>query len=136
MVIYMLKIEFSKFIVILTAIIFIIALLYCMVFYACAMLTDKMMEWSSVVTILSTTGGAFITAIGFYYKKTQKDNNIKLRKHLIEYKYTLLNEIGVLNYDRARQEIEDSFSVAEQELDMIEQNEDQYDPTQNFGGTI
>lgn len=130
------KIEFSKVIVILTAIIFIVALIYCMIFYAYAMFTDKIMEWASVVTILSTTGGAHITAIGFYYKKTQKDNGVKLRKYLIEYKYTLLYQLGVFDRDRAIQEIEDCFITAEQELDMIEQEEDQYDPTQHFGGMV
>ena len=117
--------EFSKKIMIFTGVVFSVSLIYCMVFYVIAMLTTQCIEWTPVVSILPVTGGMFGTATGFYYTKAQRENNIKLRKNVIEYKYSLLKQLHVLNHDTAIQDIMSDFSQIDTDFVNAE-TEDSY----------
>ena len=67
----------------------------------------------------------FGTATGFYYTKAQRENNIKLRKNVIEYKYSLLKQLHVLNHDTAIQDIMSDFSQIDTDFVNAE-TEDSY----------
>lgn len=75
-----------------------------------------------MVSILPVTGGAFTTALSFYFNKAKAENNIKLKKSLIEYKYQLGSEFGFTNPQRFIDEIDSDFTQAEYELDEPDYN--------------
>lgn len=116
------KFEFSKIIVVFTGSVFLASLIYVMVFYSTAMKMQQCVEWSPVVSILPVTGGAFTTALSFYFNKAKAENNIKLKKSLIEYKYQLGSELGFTNSQRFVDEIDADFTQTEYELDEPEYN--------------
>lgn len=130
------KLEFSKLIIYITGAIFIISLLYCMIFYTVAMVTTQLIEWTPVVSILPVTGGMFTTAIGFYYTKAQRENNIKLRKDVIKYKYELMNELGVLQRDECMHELRSDFCVMEDTMTIAEQEDEMCSQNNTQGGLI
>jgi hypothetical protein len=52
-----------------------------------------------------------------YSNKSRYENVVKLQAGYLKVKYTLLKEMGVLDYSRAVQEIEDEFIDAEADFD-------------------
>lgn len=130
------KLEFSKLIIYITGSIFIISLLYCMIFYTVAMVTMQLIEWTPVVSVLPVTGGMFTTAIGFYYTKAQRENNIKLRKDVIKYKYELMNELGVLQRDECIHDLNNDFCAMEDHIVLAEQQDEMNTQNNTQGGCL
>ena len=122
------RMETSKKIILVSGIIFVAAVVYSMISCTIAMTDDAYVDWTSIVTLLTVTGGAFGTACGFYFNKAKSENNYKLRMAFLREKYAILKEIGALDVHRAKLELENEIDTIDNRL--IE--EEQQNSGENF----
>ena len=115
------RMETSKKIILVSGIIFVAAVVYSMISCTIAMTDGASVDWTSIVTLLTVTGGAFGTACGFYFNKAKSENNYKLRMAFLREKYAILKEIGVLDVHRAKLELENEIDTIDNRLIEEEQ---------------
>ena len=115
------RMETSKKIILVSGIIFVAAVVYSMISCTIAMTDGAYVDWTSIVTLLTVTGGAFGTACGFYFNKAKSENNYKLRMAFLREKYAILKEIGVLDVHRAKLELENEIDTIDNRLIEEEQ---------------
>lgn len=127
--------ETSKKIILACGIIFVIAVMYTIISCTIAMINGSYVDWTSVVGLLTTTGGAFGTACGFYYSKARGENIYKLRMAFLREKYNILNDIGVLDVHRAKMEIENEIDTIDNKLNEEEQ-QISYEDFQNNNSSV
>jgi hypothetical protein len=96
---------------------FIAAIIYGMVMYTYGTLEDKMIEYTMPITLISVTGAVFGVTMASYSNKSRYENVVKLQAKYLKVKYTLLKDMGILDYSRAVQEIEDEFIDVEADFD-------------------
>lgn len=113
--------ETSKKIILVSGIIFVAAVVYSMISCTIAMTDGAYVDWTSIVTLLTVTGGAFGTACGFYFNKAKSENNYKLRMAFLREKYAILKEIGALDVHRAKLELENEIDTIDNRLIEEEQ---------------
>lgn len=112
------KIETSKKIILVSGIMFTLSVVYTMISCSVSLILNVYIDWTSIVALLTSTGGAFGTACGFYYTKAKSENSYKLRMAFLKEKYTILKEIGALDENRAKMEIENELDTINGKLDM------------------
>lgn len=112
------RMETSKKIILFIGILFAVAIVYTIVSCSISLIMNTYIDWTSIVALLTSTGGAFGTACGFYYSKARSENNYKLRIAFLKEKYAILKEIGALDNNRAQMEIENELSTIDGKLDM------------------
>ena len=112
------KMETSKKIILFAGIIFALSVIYTMISCSVSLSLDAYIDWTSIVALLTSTGGAFGTACGFYYTKARLENVYKLRMAFLREKYTILKEIGALDDSRAKMEIENEVESIDGRLDI------------------
>lgn len=127
--------ETSKKIILACGIIFVIAVMYTIISCTIATISGSYVDWTSVVGLLTTTGGAFGTACGFYYSKARSENIYKLRMAFLREKYNILNDIGVLDIHRAKMEIENEIDTIDNKLNEEEQ-QISYEDFQNNNSSV
>lgn len=115
------RIETSKKFVILTGVIFIIALLYCIGIFTYCTLTDKVCDWTLLVTIMTVTAAPFTTGVACYYAKSKVENKVKIQSTFLKEKYQMLYDMGVLTPDRAVGEIEEEIVEIDESIDSIDE---------------
>lgn len=115
------RMETSKKIILVSGIIFVAAVVYSMISCTIAMTDGTYVDWTSIVTLLTVTGGAFGTACGFYFNKAKSENNYKLRMAFLREKYAILKEIGALDVHRAKLELENEIDTIDNRLIEEEQ---------------
>ena len=115
------RMETSKKIILVSGIIFVAAVVYSMISCTIAMTDGAYVDWTSIVTLLTVTGGAFGTACGFYFNKAKSENNYKLRMAFLREKYGILKEIGALDVHRAKLELENEIDTIDNRLAEEEQ---------------
>ena len=115
------RMETSKKIILASGIIFVVAVVYSMISCTIAMTDGVYVDWTSIVTLLAVTGGAFGTACGFYFNKAKSENNYKLRMAFLREKYAILKEIGALDVHRAKLELENEIDTIDNRLIEEEQ---------------
>lgn len=115
------RMETSKKIILVSGIIFVAAVVYSMISCTIAMTGGAYVDWTSIVTLLTVTGGAFGTACGFYFNKAKSENNYKLRMAFLREKYAILKEIGALDVHRAKLELENEIDTIDNRLIEEEQ---------------
>ena len=115
------RMETSKKIILVSGIIFVAAVVYSMISCTIAMTDGAYVDWTSIVTLLTVTGGAFGTACGFYFNKAKSENNYKLRMAFLREKYAILKEIGALDVHRAKLELENEIDTIDNRLIEEEQ---------------
>ena len=134
------RMETSKKIILVSGIIFVAAVVYSMISCTIAMTDGAYVDWTSIVTLLTVTGGAFGTACGFYFNKAKSENNYKLRMAFLREKYAILKEIGALDVYRAKLELENEIDTIDNRLIEEEQqiSGENFDTTtyQNNSSTI
>ena len=111
------KVTCSKKLAWFSAICFAIAVIYGIAIYTYGTIHDKMIEYAMPMTLISVTGAVFGVTMVSYSNKSRYENVVKLQAGYLKVKYTLLKEMGVLDYSRAVQEIEDEFIDAEADFD-------------------
>ena len=125
------RMETSKKIILVSGIFLAVAAIYTIISCSIAMIYSSYVDWTSIVTLLTVTGGAFGTACGFYFNKAKSENNYKLRMAFLREKYAILKEIGALDVHRAQLELENEIDTIDNRL--IE--EEQQIPGENFDTT-
>ena len=115
------RMETSKKIILVSGIIFVAAVVYSMISCTIAMTDGAYVDWTSIVTLLTVTSGAFGTACGFYFNKAKSENNYKLRMAFLREKYAILKEIGALDVHRAKLELENEIDTIDNRLTEKEQ---------------
>lgn len=111
------KVTCSKRLAWFSAFCFIAAIIYGMVMYTYGTLEDKMIEYTMPITLISVTGAVFGVTMASYSNKSRYENVVKLQAKYLKVKYTLLKDMGILDYSRAVQEIEDEFIDVEADFD-------------------
>lgn len=96
---------------------FIISIMYGIVMYTYGALEDKMIDYTMPITLISVTGAVFGVTMASYSSKSRYENVIKLQAGYIRAKYKMLQEMGVLTWERAVQEIEDDLTDVETDFD-------------------
>lgn len=115
------RMETSKKIILVSGIFFAVAVIYTIISCSIAMIYSSYVDWTSIVTLLTVTGGAFGTACGFYFNKAKSENNYKLRMAFLREKYAILKEIGALDVHRAKLELENEIDTIDNRLIEEEQ---------------
>ena len=115
------RMETSKKIILVSGMFFAVAVIYTIISCSIAMIYSSYVDWTSIVTLLTVTGGAFGTACGFYFNKAKSENNYKLRMAFLREKYAILKEIGALDVHRAKLELENEIDTIDNRLIEEEQ---------------
>ena len=115
------RMETSKKIILVSGIFFAVAVIYTIISCSIAMIYSSYVDWTSIITLLTVTGGAFGTACGFYFNKAKSENNYKLRMAFLREKYAILKEIGALDVHRAKLELENEIDTIDNRLIEEEQ---------------
>lgn len=115
------RMETSKKIILVSGIFLAVAVIYTIISCSIAMIYSSYVDWTSIVTLLTVTGGAFGTACGFYFNKAKSENNYKLRMAFLREKYAILKEIGALDVHRAKLELENEIDTIDNRLIEEEQ---------------
>lgn len=115
------RMETSKKIILVSGIVFAVAVIYTIISCSIAMIYTSYVDWTSIVSLLTVAGGAFGTACGFYFNKAKSENNYKLRMAFLREKYSILKEIGVLDTQRAKLEVENEIDTIDNRLIEEEQ---------------
>ena len=115
------RMETSKKIILVSGIFFAVAVIYTIISCSIAMIYSSYVDWTSIVTLLTVTGGAFGTACGFYFNKAKSENNYKLRMAFLREKYAILKEIGALDVHRVKLELENEIDTIDNRLIEEEQ---------------
>ena len=127
------RMETSKKIILVSGIFLAVAVIYTIISCSIAMIYSSYVDWTSIVTLLTVTGGAFGTACGFYFNKAKSENNYKLRMAFLREKYAILKEIGALDVHRAKLELENEIDTIDNRLIEEEQqiSGENFDTTTN-----
>ena len=111
------KVTCSKRLAWFSAFCFIATIIYGTVMFAYSVFTDTPCDFTLPVTLISVTGAVFGVTMASYANKSRYENVIKLQVGFIKTKYKILKEMGVLDYCRAVQEIEEEFMDTESDID-------------------
>lgn len=122
------KMETSKLIVLVTGIIFTVAVLACLFLFVYCTLYGVAYDWTGIVALLTVTGSVFGTSVATYESKAKVENTLKIKRSFLKEKYDVLNTIGVLDYSRAQMELENEIGQIDQYLN-IKEEEGHVDPT-------
>lgn len=69
------------------------------------------------ITLVTVTGAVFGVTMVAYNSKSRYENVTKIQKDFLHEKYSILKDIGVLDYNRAVMEIEEEFTDIEANAD-------------------
>ena len=111
------KIETSKKLAWFSGICFAIAVVYSILIFTYGSLYDKMVDYAMVITLISATAAVFGVTMASYMNKGRYENTVKIQKSFLKEKYSILQNIGVLDNSRAIQEIEDELTEIEADFD-------------------
>lgn len=119
------KMETSKKIALFASICFAIVILFSMAVFIYESYIGDYTDPTMLVTLISISGAAFGTTCAFYYNKAKGENLFKLKRSFLEYKYSLLKEMNLLDQDSLESEIineiEEIESDFNEEEDVINQ---------------
>ena len=106
------KFQFSKLIVLITCIIFIICL-----YNGLTVNVEGYTDLTVIATTITVSGGMFGSAIIYYLKKSQSENNVKLKIEL----YKVASEER-LKYNEQMMILKQKYTLSEEDLMSIEDN--------------
>jgi hypothetical protein len=96
---------------------FVLSIIYSVLIFTYGTYTGNMYDFTLPITLITTTGAVFGVTMASYMNKSRYENTVKIQKDFLKEKYAILQEIGVLDNNRAMQEIEDILSEIESEFD-------------------
>lgn len=111
------KMETSKKLAWFSGICFAIAVIYSVIIFTYGIYTGAMCDFVLPVTLMTVTGAVFGVTMVAYNSKSRYENVTRIQQNYLREKYTILKELGVLNYDRAITEIEEEFIEMEENAD-------------------
>lgn len=101
---------------------FAVVILYSIIIFAYSTITDKVCDFTVLITLLTVTGGVFGVTMATYANKSRYENVVKIQQGYMKEKYTILKELGVLDTGRAIEEIEYTFSDIESDFNNEKSN--------------
>lgn len=96
---------------------FVVSIVYGVVIFTYGTYTGNMYDFTLPITLITTTGAVFGVTMASYMNKSRYENTVKIQKDFLKEKYIILQEMGLLDNNRATQEIEDVLSEIESEFD-------------------
>ena len=111
------KMETSKKLAWFSGICFAIAVVYSVSIFTYGVIADTACDFVLPVTLITVTGAVFGVTMVAYASKSRYENVTKIQQNYLREKYNILNELGVLTYDRAVSEIEEEFIEMEDNAD-------------------
>lgn len=111
------KIETSKKLAWFSGICFAIALIYSMSMFIHCTTTDKICDYTMLITLITVTGAVFGTTTAFYYSKARFENAMKLQTASLKSRYLILKDINLLDEYRTQTELENELSKIECSID-------------------
>jgi hypothetical protein len=103
------KTETSKKLAWFSGICFALSLIYSM--------TNTASDAALPMTMITVTGAVFGITMVAYNSKSRYENVTKIQQNYLREKYIILQEIGVLDYNRAILELEEEFAEMEENAD-------------------
>lgn len=96
---------------------FAIAIVYSMLIFTFGIFAGSMCDFAMLITLITVTGAVFSVTMVSYGNKSRYENVTKIQQGFLREKFSILKELGVLDNDRAIQEIEDEFNEIEHDAD-------------------
>jgi hypothetical protein len=104
------KIECSKKLAWFSGVCFAVSVIYSILIFTYGVYTSSMCDFTLPITLITVTGAVFGVTMVAYNSKSRYENVTKIQKDFLREKYNILQEMGVLDYDRAVTEIEEEFA--------------------------
>lgn len=114
------KMETSKKIALFSAICFAVVLLFSMAVFIYETFIGSYSDPTMLVTLITISGATFGTTCAFYYNKAKGENLFKLKQTFLEYKYSRLKDMNLLNQEDIESEILNDFEEIEADFDEEE----------------
>lgn len=111
------KMETSKKLAWFSGICFALAVIYGVAIFTYGVYTETTCDFTLPITLLSITGAVFGVTMVAYNSKSRYENVTKIQQNYLREKYTILKELGALDYNRALTEIEEEFIEMEENAD-------------------
>lgn len=111
------KIETSKKLAWFSGICFALSVMYGILIFTYGVYNEVMCDFTLPITLLTVTGAVFGVTMVAYNSKSRYENVTKIQQNYLREKYTILKELGALDYSRATSEIEDEFTEMEDNAD-------------------
>jgi hypothetical protein len=111
------KIQTSKKLAVFSCVCFALALVFSMVAFTYCAIKDKSPDMTVLITLITITGGAFGVTMATYSNKSRYENVIKEQRTTLKAKYLILKDVGALDEERLRMEIEDELSKIESDAE-------------------
>ena len=96
---------------------FVISVIYSMLIFAYGVATSTVCDLMFLATLITVPGSVFGVTMVAYMNKGRYENIIKIQMSLLREKYTILQDMGVLDSSRGIQEIEDDFTDIDNDFD-------------------
>ena len=111
------KIQTSKKLAVFSCVCFAITLVFSMVAFIYCAIMDKSPDMAVLITLITITGGAFGVTMATYSNKSRYENVIKEQRKTLKAKYLILKDVGSLDEERLRMEIEDELAKIESDAE-------------------
>ncbi len=111
------KTETSKKLAWFSGVCFVLSVIYSVLVFTYGTYKGDMYDFTLPITLITTTGAVFGVTMASYMNKSRYENTVKIQKDFLKEKYTILQEMGLLDNDRAIQEVEDVLLEIESESD-------------------
>lgn len=112
------KIQTSKKLAVFSCVCFAIILIFSMAAFAYCAIMDKSPDMTILITLITITGGAFGVTMATYSNKSRYENVIKEQRKTLKAKYLILKDVGSLDEERLKMEIEDELSKIESDAEI------------------
>lgn len=111
------KIQTSKKLAVFACICFAVILIFSMAAFIYCAIMDKSTDMTVLITLITITGGAFGVTIATYSNKARYENVIKEQRKTLKAKYLILKDVGSLDEERLKTEIEEELSKIESDAE-------------------
>lgn len=112
------KIQTSKKLTTFSCVCFAISIVFSMAIFAYCAIMDRSPDMSILITLITITGGAFGVTMATYSNKSRYENVIKEQRSTLKAKYLILKDVGALDEDRVRMEIEEELAKIEGDAEI------------------
>ena len=111
------KIQTSKKLAVFVCICFAVVLIFSMAVFIYCVINDKFPDMTLLITLVTVTGGAFGITIATYSNKSRYENVIKEQRKTMKSKYLILKDVGSLDEERLKREIENELAKIENDAE-------------------
>ena len=96
---------------------FAVAIIYSILIFTYGVFSESMCDFAMLITLITVTGAVFSVTMVSYASKSRYENVTRIEQGFLREKFAILKELGVLDNNRAIQEIEDEFTEMDNHAD-------------------